>query len=68
MFFMRVLMLDFGILRSVSLVMDWSCMAPLTPAVIVMRGFVFQPLLRIALNSGSYFVCFCVSACSGNLF
>ena len=32
-------MLDFGILRFVSLVMDWSCMAPLTPAVIVMREF-----------------------------
>ena len=32
-------MLDFGNLRSVSLVMDCSCMAPLTPAVIVMRGF-----------------------------
>ncbi len=27
----------------------------------------FQPLFLIALISGSYFVCFCVSACSGNL-
>ena len=47
MFFMRFLMLVFGRLRSVSLLMDCSCMAPLTPAVIVMRGFVNQPLLRI---------------------
>ena len=36
--FMRVLMLDFGILRLASLVMACSCMAPLTPVVMVMRG------------------------------
>ena len=60
-------MLDFGILSSTSFSMDCSCIAPLTPAVIIIRGFVFQPLFRIVLISGSYFACFCVIACSGNL-
>ena len=53
MFFIRVLMLDFGILSSVNLVMDCSCIAPLTPAMMVISGFVFQPLFRMALSSGS---------------
>ena len=43
MFFMRVLMLGYGILRSVSLLIKCSCTAPRTPAVIVMRGLVFHP-------------------------
>ena len=43
-FFMRVLMLDFKILRIVSLLIECSCIAPLTPAVIVTRGLVFQSL------------------------
>jgi hypothetical protein len=60
-------MLIFGILRLASLLIDCSCIAPLTPAVIVIRGFVFQPLFHIVLISGSYFSCFCVRACSGNL-
>jgi hypothetical protein len=60
-------MFVFGMLRSVNLVMDCSCMAPLTPAVIVMRGFVFHPLFFISLISGSYLTCFCAMACSGNL-
>ena len=60
-------MLDFGMLRSVSLLMDCSCIAPLTPIVIVMRGFVFQPLFYIAFISGLCLMCFCVMACSGNL-
>ena len=60
-------MLVFGMLRSFNLLMDCSCMAPLTPAVIVMRGFVFHPLVLIALISGSYLARFCAMACSGNL-
>ena len=47
--------------------MDRSCIAHLTPAVIVRRGFVFQPLLRILLISRPYLACLCVRACSGNL-
>ena len=58
-------MLDFGILSSISFSMDCSCRAPLTPAVIIIRGFVFQPFFCIALISGSYLACFCVIACSG---
>ena len=65
--FMRVLMLDFGILRLVNIVMACSCMAPRTPAVMVMRGFVFHPLLCMVLISGSYLSCLCVMVCSGNL-
>ncbi len=56
-----------GILRLVRFSMECSCMAPLTPAVMVMRGLVFHPLFCIALISGSYLVCFCVMACFGNL-
>ena len=67
MFFMRVLTFVFGILRSISFSMDCSCIAPLTLAVIVIRGFDFQPLFCIVLISGLYFACFCVRACSGNL-
>ena len=67
MFFMRLLILVFGILRSSKFLMDCSCIAPLTPAVMVIRGLVFHPLLCMALISGSYLACFCVMACSGNL-
>ena len=66
-FFMRVLILVFGICRLVSFSMEWVCMAPLTPAVMVMRGLVFHPLFCIALIRGSYLVCLCVMACYGNL-
>lgn len=60
-------MLDFRILRLVSLSMDCSCMAPQTPVVIVIKEFVFQPWVCMLLISGSYVVCLCMSACSGNL-
>ena len=33
----------------------------------VMRGLVFHPLFCVVLVSGSYVVCLCVRACSGNL-
>ena len=36
-------MLCFGILRLITLLIDCSCIAPRTPVVIVMRGFVFHP-------------------------
>ena len=39
-FFMRVLMIDFGIFRSTSLLMKSLCSAPLTLDVMVMRGWV----------------------------
>ena len=60
-------MLVFGISRSASFIMECSCIAPLTPAVIVIRGFVFHPLFRMALISGSYFVCLWERACLGKL-
>ena len=47
--------------------MKCSCMAPLTPTVMVMRGLVFHPIFCIALISRSYLLCFCVMACFGNL-
>ena len=67
MSFMIVLILDFGILRSVDLLMECSCIAPLTPFVIVMRGFAFHPMFCMLLISGSYLVCLCVRACLGDL-
>ena len=33
----------------------------------VMRGFIFHPVFCSVLVSGSYLVCFCLRACSGNL-
>jgi hypothetical protein len=64
--FIRILMLALGILRFVSFSIKCSCIAPLTPAVMVMRGVGFHPLFCMVLISGSYLVCFCVLACSGN--
>src|ERR1700738_2981921 len=66
-FFMRVLMLCFGIFRLVSFSMECSWIAPLTPAVMVIRGLTFHPLLCMVLMSGSYLVFLWVSASSGNL-
>ena len=55
------------ILRFVNCSIDFSCIAPLTPAVMVMRGLVFHPLALSVVISGSYLVYLCVRACSGNL-
>ena len=62
-------MLDFGIFSLVNLSMECSCMAPLTPVVMIMMGLVFHPLLsRVLINAyGSYFMCFRVRACYGNM-
>ena len=58
MFFMRALMVDYEILRLMSFLMKCSCMAPLTPDVMVMRGLVFHPLFCMALIRGSiWYVC-----------
>ena len=67
MFFMRLLMLAFGISRYSNFLMDYSCIALLTLVVMVIRGFVFHPLLCMSLINGSYLACFCVIACYGNL-
>ena len=66
-FFMRLFMLVFGILRSSSFLMDSSCITPLIHVVMMISGFVFHPLLCATLISGSYLSWFCVMACSGNL-
>ena len=58
---------DFGMLRSSNFLMDCSCIAPRTLAIMIIRGFVFHPLLCMSFISGSYLACFCVMACSGNL-
>ena len=49
-------MLVFGMLSTSNLLMDCLCIAPLTPIVIVIRGFVWHPLFRISLIKGSYLV------------
>ena len=66
-FFMRVLMLDIGIWRLISLLMDCSCIAPRTPTLIMTRGFVFHPWFCMFLINELYLVCLCTRACSGNL-
>ena len=43
--FMRVLMLGFGIIWLISLLIECLCIAPRTPAVIVMRALIFQPFV-----------------------
>jgi hypothetical protein len=50
-------MLDFEILRLANLLIKISCIAPLSPAVIVVRGFVFYPLFCMLLINGSYLTC-----------
>ena len=60
-------MLEFGILRLVSLFMECLCIAPLPPVVMVMRGLAFHPLFCMVSISGSYGVCLCKTDCSGNL-
>ena len=60
-------MLVFGILRLVIWLMECSCIAPLTPVVMAIRGFVFHPLFCMLLINGSYLVCLYVRACSGNM-
>jgi hypothetical protein len=47
-----------GILRLVNCSIEFLCIAPLTPAVMVMRGLVFHPLVLSVVISGSY-VCVC---------
>ena len=66
-FFIRDLMLVLEIFSLVRLSIECSCMAPLTLAVMVMRGLVFHPLFCMVLISGSYLVCLCMRACSRNL-
>ena len=51
MFFMRVLMLGFGIFSLVGLCMEClQCITPCTPHVMVMSGLVFHPLFCMVLN------------------
>ena len=68
MVFKRFLMMDFGIFNLVSFSMECSCMAPLTPAVMVMMRLVLsKPSFWMVLFSESYLACFCVMACSGSI-
>ena len=57
MSFMRVLMVIFGIFRCVSFLMECSCMAPLTPTMMVISGLVCHPLICISSMRESYLVC-----------
>ena len=60
-------MLFFGIFNLVSWSMECSWIAPLTPAVMVIRELIFHPLFCIVLISGSYLICLCVRTCFGNM-
>lgn len=56
-----------GGLSLLSFGIECSCMAPLTPAVMAMRGFTIHPRSCIVLISGSYLVYLCSRACTWNL-
>ena len=60
-------MLPFGILSLVKFSMECSWIAPRTPAVMVISGLTFHPLLCMVFISGSHLVCLWVRASSGNL-
>jgi hypothetical protein len=60
-------MLFFGIFSLFSCSMEYSWIAPLTPAVMVISGLTFHPLFCMVLISGSYLVCLWVMASSENL-
>ena len=60
-------MFSFGIFRLFGFLMECSCIAPLTLALMVTRGLVSHPLVCIVLMSGLYLMCLCVRACSGYL-
>jgi hypothetical protein len=53
---------SFRTFRLISCFMEFSCIAPLTPVVMVMRGLVFHPLFCSVVISRSYLVCLCVQA------
>ena len=66
-FFMRVLVFNFGMFRLVNFLTECLCMVSLTLVVMVMRGLVFHPLFCMVLISGSNLVCFCSRASLGIL-
>ena len=60
--FARDLILDYGILSSMSFLIECLCMTLLTLAVMVMRGFTFSLLFRWVI-----LIVLCVRAWLGNL-
>ena len=55
-------MVDFSIFRLISLLMQCSCMAPLTLDVMIIRGSVVHPVFCMVLIKGSDLVCLCLRA------
>jgi hypothetical protein len=47
-FFMRILMFDFGSFKLLCLLMEYLCMAPLTLVVMFMRKLVFHPFFFVS--------------------
>ena len=64
-FLVRVLMVGFSIFILISLLMQCSCMAPLTLAMMIIRGLIFHPVFCMVLIKGSDLVCLCLRAWSG---
>lgn len=60
-------LMGFGMLIWLSSFMKCLCMAPLTPVVMIMRGFIFQMLFREVFIGESNSVCLCSRACFGYL-
>jgi hypothetical protein len=64
---MRVLMLDFGILRLMSFLMECLCMAPLTPAMHGDEGVYFPSVVLHGINWWVIFGVFMLGAWYRNL-
>lgn len=55
---------SFSILRVFIFVMECLWMAPLTPTVMVVRGFAFHPFYFDVVISGSFSLCLCLMVSS----
>lgn len=65
-FFIRLSIVVFGVFILLSFIIECSCMAPLTPTVIMISALTFHPLcLRVSI-SGSHFLHLALMAVSHN--
>lgn len=65
MSFIRLLIIVFGMFILFSFTIECSCMAPLTPTIIIISGLAFPPLCFRVSISGSHFLHLASMAVSG---
>jgi hypothetical protein len=66
MSFIGLIFLFFGMFRLFNFIIECSCMAPLTPTVILISGLTFPPLCFRVSISGSHFLLLASMAVSWN--